>query len=249
MPTPGTTLSVLDPALGVVAEDPRGSSAKIGVCSLGTANTIYSYQGPDTKKVRDELGQGPLVEATVHHLQSSGGKPVHAVKMTSSVAGTNSAVTKSNGSAPTITLAGAPVDDFQVILAIASSGALGVGTFKVSLDGGDVYGPVITIPSGGSYIIPDPAGTASSGTTVTFPVGTYTAGDTYSWTSTAPGFSNGDFGSAIDALIAVQALKWRFAHLVGSGVDASAALTLATTMQAKLVAALAAKRYARGVAD
>lgn len=243
MPTPSTNISVLDPSLGVVAEDPKGSSAKIGVCSLGVANTIYSYRGPDTKKVRDELGEGPLVEAVVHHLNASKGKTVYACKITASVAGTHGAITRSNGASPIVSVAGAPLDDYSNIIRIAGTGALGVGTFQISQDGGDVYGPLLTIPSGGSYVVP------GTGMTLTFPAGTYTAGDTYTWTSVAPGFSNADFSAAIDALIAVQSNKWRFVHLVGQGVDASAALTLATTMQSKLEAARALKRYARGVVE
>lgn len=244
MTIPSITGTVLDGGLGTIPEDTTGDSLKIGVCSGGVAGTLYSYRGNAAQQVKTDLVDGPLVEATVHHLLKSEGKTVHAMKMTSSVAGANGGVTKSNGSAPTVSLAGTPLDDYQAIIRIASTGILGAGTFQVSLDGGDNYGPVLTIPAGGSYVIPN------SGITATFAAGTYTAQDTFSWTSTAPGFSNTDFGNAFDSAAAILTTKWGIAHLVGSGVDAAAALTLATTMQSKLDSvATSQKRYVRGILD
>lgn len=242
MPIPSVTQTILDPGLGIIAEDTSADTAAIGVSSLGTANTLYAFRGPDTQAVKTTLGTGPLVEKVIYHLGKSNGKTVYAMPINSSVAGANGSVTKSNGSSPTVTVAGAARDDYQAIIAIVSTGALGVGTFKVSLDNGDVYGPVLTIPAGGSYLIPD------TNITVTFPSGTYTVGDTYSWTSTAPGFSNTDFGNAMDALLA-RPEKWGIVHLVGQGLDASAAATLATTMGSKLTTAASSKRYARGVVE
>lgn len=242
MTAPAVVISIADGGLGILPEDTSSDTAKIGVCSLGVANTIYSFRGPDTTSVKTTLGEGPLVESVCHHLQKSNGKTVHACKVTASVVGANSAVTKSNGSAPTVSLTGAPLDDYQGIIAIVASGALGVGTFKYTMDNGDVYSVTLTIPAGGSYVIPN------SGITVTFASGTYTAGDTFSWTSTAPGFSNSDFATAADALIA-SPLTWKLLHLVGSGVDAAAALTLATTMGSKLDTAESSRRWARGIVE
>jgi len=236
--------TVLDGGLGLLPEDTSADSLKIGVCSGGVAGTLYSYRGNATQQVKTDLVDGPLVEATVHHLLKSDGKTVHAMKMVSSIVGGNSGVTKSNGAAPNVTLSGAPLDDYQGIIKIAGTGILGAGTFQVSLDGGDAYGPVLTIPAAGSYVIPN------SGITATFAAGTYTATDTFSWTSNAPGFSNTDFGNAFDAAAAILTTKWGIAHLVGSGVDAAAALTLATTMQSKLDSvASSQKRYVRGIVD
>ncbi len=241
MTAPSVSISIADPGLGILPEDTSANVAKIGVCSAGTVNTLYSFRGPDTSAVKSTLGEGPLVDSICHHLQKSNGKTVFGCRITGSVAGANSAVTQV-GSGPVVTLTGTPLNDLQGIAVVVAGGALGVATFKYSLDGGDTYSAVLTIPSGGTYAIP------GTGITLNFAAGTYVVATTYSWTSTAPGFSNTDFGNAIDACIA-SPFQWKLIHLVGSGVDAAAALTLATTMQSKLTTAFTMKRYARGIVE
>lgn len=234
---PDVTLTIKDPSLGILPDDTTADSAKIGVTSTGVANLIYSYAGASTQTLIDEQGTGPAVEATAHHLTKSGGKTVYLVPVTSSVAGTNSAITHTGGG-PVVTIAGAPKDDYQASLVVVIGGALGAGTFKVSLDGGDNYSAEITIPSGGTYLIP------GTGVTVTFPAGTYVAGDTYAWTSTAPSFSVSDMSAALDVLLADQTKAWGFVHIVGAGVDATAALAMATALGSKMDTAFALGRPA-----
>ncbi len=243
MPIPQVTITTKDGALGIIAEDTSADSFKLGVSSTGVVGQLYSYRGSDTSKVRDELGQGPLVEATVHHLKKSGGKTTHVMKLTSSVAGTNTAVTQTGGG-PAVTLSGAPLDQYDGIIKVTGGGALGVGTFQFSLDGGDNYSVDYVIPSGGSFIIPD------SGITATFAAGTYVVATTYSWTSAAPSFSNSDFSTGMDSLLAIQTVTGGFVHLVGQADTAANAATFCTTMQSKLsTAASAQKRYMRGIVE
>ena len=238
---PQVNVSVTDGAIGTLPEDTTANSIKLGTCSAGTAATLYSFRGPDTQVVRTTLGEGPLVESVVNHLRHSGGKTVYAWKIAASVAGANGAVTKS-GAGPNVTLSGTPNDEYQGIISIVAGGALGVGTFKYSLDGGDNYSPTITIPGGGTYAIPN------SGITATFAAGTYVAAETYSWTSSAPGYSNSDLGTALDAILA-RPEPFGFIHAIGQGTDGTATATLATTMQSKLATAASAKRWTWGIIE
>jgi hypothetical protein len=242
MPIPSVAITVADGALGIIADDTTADSFKLGVSSAGTVGTLYSYRGADTSKVRTELGQGPLVEAISHHLKKSGGKTVYAMKLTSSVVGTNTAVTQSGGG-PLVTLTGAPLDQYDGIAVVVAGGALGVGTFKFSLDGGETYSVELTIPAGGTYLMPD------SGVTLNFAAGTYVAATTYSWTSEAPSYSNADLSTGLDSVLAINTAKGGFIHVVGQAADASGAATMATTLQAKLVAAAALKKYMRGIIE
>lgn len=89
----------------------------------------------------------------------------------------NSAVTQT-GTGPTVTLAGVPLGDYTATIKITTGGALGVGAFTYSLDNGVTFNGPITIPGGGTYVIP------STGITVTFASGTYVLGTTYAWLST-----------------------------------------------------------------
>lgn len=243
MPIPDATLTIVDNSLGILPEDASADTAAIGACSLGTPNTIYPFRGVDAQTVKDTLGVGPLVEKTVFHLAKSEGKTVYAVPVNASVAGASGAITKSNAGGPTITLSGAPKDDAQAQIVIVTTGVLGAGVFKFTLDGGDTWSPDTTIPSGGTYVL------AETGVTATFPAGTYTAGDTYTWTATAPSFVVNDFSAAMDALLADGTKKWGIVHLVGQATDAAGTVTLATTMGSKLATAAAAYRYACGVIE
>lgn len=134
-----------------------------------------------------------------------------------------------------------PVDAYDIIVKVATTGGLGAGAFAYSLDGGHNYSGTIAIPSGGAYAIPN------TGIVLTFS-GTFTAGDLYEGVSTAAGFSNTDLTSAFTALLANPS-EWGLAHVVGTPADAAAAATLAAAVGAQMAAAQAAFRYVRGVIE
>ncbi len=243
MPIPSVLITTADGALGIIADDTSADSAKLGVTSLGTIGTLYSFRGADTQKVKTTLGVGPGVEAVCYHLRKSGGKTVYFMKLTASVVGTNSAVSQTGGG-PVVTVAGAPFDSYNAIIEVMGGGALGVGTFRYSLDGGDVYSQTYTIPSGGTFLVGD------SNVTATFAAGTYVLGTTYTWTSTAPSFSNSDFSTGLDSLLADPSFKGGFVHLVGQADTAANAEVFCTTMQSKLSSAASAlKKYMHGIVE
>ncbi|BCS54560.1 DUF2586 domain-containing protein [Geobacter sp. SVR] len=84
------------------------------------------------------------------------------------------------GTGPAVTAAGTPTAGAAVVLLITGGGARNAGTYQLSLDGGDNYGPVRTIPVDGAITV------GSTGVIITFPAQTAVAGDVYSFTILDP---------------------------------------------------------------
>jgi hypothetical protein len=147
-----------------------------------------------------------------------------------------------SGGGPAITAVSSPLDFYSVIVEILTAGAIGTATFRVSIDGGDTYSEEITTPSGpGRYAIPD------TGVVLVF-LGTFTSGDLYTFTTTGAGFSNTDVTNAIVAL-RLNPAEWGFLHVVGTPSSAANAASLATVVDAQLVAAEAEFRFVYGIVE
>jgi hypothetical protein len=134
-----------------------------------------------------------------------------------------------------------PVDAYDVWVEVLTSGGLGVGAYRYSLDGGNNWSGSLAIPAGGKYVIP------STGVVLTF-AGTFTAGDVYKGTAAAADFSNSDLTAALTALLANPS-EWGFVHVVGKPANAAAAVTRAATVGAQMLAAQAAFRFVRGIVE
>jgi hypothetical protein len=124
---------------------------------------------------------------------------------------------------------------------ITTSGALGAGAFRYSLDGGTSWSGSVGIPSGGKYVLPN------TGVVLTF-AGTFTVDDLYTGVSTGPGFSNSDLTTALVALRA-NPLTWGFVHVVGTPTSAANAVTLAGVVGVQTTAAEAEFRYVFGLVE
>lgn len=94
-----------------------------------------------------------------------------------------SSVTESDPG-PDITPSGTPAADYEVIIEITTTGDLGVGAYRFSLDNGSTYSSPATIPADGTDVL------GASGITATFAAGEYTDDDTYSFDATAPVFGD-----------------------------------------------------------
>lgn len=230
MALPEVTQTIVDGALGTAPVNTDGICTKLGVCSLGTPNTLYSFMRP--QDVVTQLGYGPLVEAACHHLQVAGG-PLLCMPVTAGTAG-SSTVPANTGGGPAVTLSGTPLDQFDGLVTIVAGGAVGTATFTYSLDGGDTPSPVITTAS--TYAIPN------SGITLNFAAGTYIAGATYTWTSTAPYFTTTNINTAFTALLALPS-EWMFAHVVGRGTTAADTAAMAAAIEVQMEAAATNFRY------
>lgn len=225
MPLPGQTFTIQDPGANVV-EPVDNVPVFLGLSSLGTNNVLTSHNS--IVELVATKGHGPSVEAATYTLQNAGG-PVRHMKMATSVASSNTAVTQT-GTGPAVTVAGTGTDDWRgyVVIPSGGGGALGVGKFQYSLDGGTTLSEVQTIPGGGTYLIPN------SGITVTFAAGTYVAGTTYTWTSTAPMWNSTDLGNAITALQADLTTSWRYLVFCGRHATGAAAATILAGLHAHM---------------
>lgn len=85
---------------------------------------------------------------------------------------------------PNITPSGTPAANYDVVIQITLDGGLGVGEFIYSLDGGELWTAPEQIPGGGVFVAGD------TGMTFTFAAGDHNDGDEYSFTATAPVFTD-----------------------------------------------------------
>lgn len=237
MPIPGQTFNILEQGLGLTepaATIPLfyGHSSTGAVHEIGTVSSVSALVAG--------WGQGPMVEAAAFTLQNGGG-PVRVMRADTSVAGSNSSVTASGGG-PTVSLAGTPNDAYIGQIRIRSAGALGVATFDYTLDNGETWSEIQTVPSGGSYAIPN------TGITVTFDSGSYVLGETYSWTSTPPMWNSTDLAGAFNVL-AASSLWWDFFVGCGAHADATAGAGIAAALQTHLNSLAASHRHKAGMID
>lgn len=190
----------------------------------GNINTLISETNP-TQAITD-LGYGPLTEAVCHSLNVAGGQ-VYAMPLNPTNAGTNSAVSHIGSGGGTVAVSGTPNDSYSMVVKIIVAGALGVAQFQWSQDGGLNYGATYLVPSGGTFVIPH------TGLTLTF-ASTFVAGDLYTFSSTAPGFTVSDVQNAFAALIATG-VSFGFIHLVGPASSVSGSASMAAALETLLL--------------
>ncbi len=234
---PDARITIQDGKLGLVPQDTSGVQSVIGTCSAGTDNEVSSFA---TKAaLQAALGTGSLVEAAALVIDRGGG-PVICVPAHKGTAGSNGSVTPVGTGTSVMTVTGTPLDTYDVVVLILTAAAAvnsGLGTFKVSLDGGVTYGPEIALPVATTYLIP------GTGLTLHFAAGTLVVDDTYSFTSTGPAYTLADLGDAMDALLA-SPLTWFMVHATGVPADTSAAQAIFSALDSDMTAAETAFRYA-----
>jgi hypothetical protein len=230
----GTTMSTSDGGNGAIAESNENILACIGHSTLGTENSVYSFS--DADDVTAKLGYGPLAKAVIFHLNATKKTPILAVRATSDVAGSLTSPFTKSGTGPDVTSASVPNDAYQIKVKITKGGTLGVAEFQYSLDGGDIWSPVIVTAA--TYVLPN------TNVTLAFAVGTYVLNDVYASDCVAPGYSTTNLGTAFDALVNSQEDP-SLLHVVGIPVDHTTAATWAAAVQLKAEAAFAKAKYLR----
>lgn len=242
MALPQVDVRVRDGALGLVASNGVNTPVLIGACTAGPTNTLLSFG--DLETLRSTLTSGPLAEAAAFVLTTAGA-PVYVVRVPSSTPGAAGAVTKvpaaGGTSDGTLTVAGASLDAYRVRVELLTAGATlaaGTATFRYSLDDGDNYSPTYPVPTAGTFALP------GTGLTLTFDDGDdgFAAGDVFTFSATAPYYSSAEALAGIDAALADTSSYFKL-HLVGPAASASAAVSLATSVAAKMQTAALAYRY------
>jgi len=142
----------------------------------------------------------------------------------------------SGPAATNLTFTASPLDTYDIRITVTTGGALGVGVFTYSVDGGNNVSGQILIPSGGVYAIP------GTGVVATFSSATYVVGDVYKRGTTTAAYSGSDATAALTALLA-DPNEWGFIHVIGMGANAAAAASLAATVDTQMTAAESSFRY------
>lgn len=242
----GQTITVNDPGLGIVEPSPT-TPLVMGCSESGTAATLVTVANKNIAV--DTFGQGPLTECLCHMLDVAGG-PIHAMRLTGSVAGTNGAVTDvpAGAATMTITVAGTPLDAYECIVECTKAGTVAVGEFRYTLDDGNTYSESLLIPSGGTFVIPN------TGLTLTFTPGAgptiWEVGD-YAWfDSVAPMYAAADILAGVTALLALPATtEFPFIVMAGTSTSAANAATLFAAYETHAASLAAAFRYVRFIVD
>lgn len=115
-------------------------------------------------------------------------------------------ITKSGFGTGSLSASGTATDSLDIVVDITTLGGVGVAVFRYSIDGGVTWeASGITVPGGGSYVIPD------TGVTILFVDGSegnsFEVGDDYSFTIATPTFqaTSWQVGSTPRTLVEVDA--------------------------------------------
>ena len=145
------------------------------------------------------------------------------------------------GTASWVTQASSPLDAYAIVATIVTAGALGVGVFTVSVDGGNnQVGGNILIPSGGSYAIP------GTGVVLAFSAATYNLADFYKAATTPASFSTSDVTTAMAAVLA-DPTEFGFFHVIGQPANSAGAASMSAVIDTQAQNAFAAFRFIFGI--
>lgn len=249
MTAPKLTLNVLDGGLGSAQNTDR-LVACFGISSAGTVGTMAQFTDPAALVAA--YGYGPGISLAIHVMETSG-QPVIFGRASQGEASAVSVVTHTGSGSSVMTVgktSGALeyFDGYSVLVKIVTSGTVGTDICRasVSLDNGVTsLGTYVIQPATQTIVLPN------TNITLTFSAASVVAGDSYTFSSTAPrstgtGSAAGDITALIDGLQAYAATHsgiypslvidadWRDAAAVGA-------------IQAKMDNAAAGYEYARCV--
>lgn len=223
------TFDLLDGALGFSSAAADGH-VKLGVAATGTVNELTSLT--DGQQAVKTFTSGVLVEGAAFSLANGKGT-VFGLRLPVTTAGTFSAVTTALqvGSDGALALtASTPLDTYSVIVLITREGKVAgpQPAFQISLDNGINFSEETAVPAGGVYqgIL------GTTGIKLTFTNGAtgFKVGDKFTFTTTAPTWSNTDLNAGLQAVRA-DPRTWEFVHVLGT-VDSAAATVVQTAINA-----------------
>jgi hypothetical protein len=218
MAIPNVTFNIVENGLGNTPPSPANTVAIFGCSQGGTAATVNAPYQVVSNLVTD-YGYGPGPELAAQLIQS--GIPTIFVKVATTAAGAAGTVTHAGSGASVLTITGAPIDAYTVIVTVVRAGTAGTAPepgFTISLDGGLTTSREIRMPSNHIY-----AGlAATTGMTLNFTAATLAVGDTYTFTTTAPTWVVADVETAINALRA-STHQAALLYVVGAAAESDAA--------------------------
>lgn len=196
---------LVDGTSGLAPGGVEGAAIICGVCSLGTVGAGYLLG--KSSNLEGLLGVGPLVDQLRDVFATAGqGAVVIAVPVAGDVAGSIGDIAKV-GAGPVVAAAGAVLAAADVQLKIIAGGALNVATYQITLDGGDSWSAVKTVPVDGLI----PVGT--TGVVITHPVGPAVAGTTYTFQIIPPAATVSGVLDALETPLSLYDVE--FVYIVG----------------------------------
>jgi hypothetical protein len=213
MTLPGQTITRTDGGLGL-AGDAQNVFLYVGP-TAGIATTITRYSS--SSKLKAVHGNCITAQAACWKLDNEGGS-VDVLCTAASVAAVSSAVEQA-GTGPAVTLSGTALLPTTATIQITRGGALGVGGFGYTLDG-ETWVDNITLPAGGTYLLP------STGITATFAAGTHVVGTTHAFTTTPAEYNLTNLQAAWATALTADT-EWPVIVFCGYPASASAAATIA----------------------
>lgn len=221
-------VSVTDNLLGAGNILGDGTHIKIGASNVLAEEPIIIRGSYNADKIKKLLGYSPLADSVMDSIEN-GSSLILCIPGTASTLGTVSEVKKIGTSTGTITVEGTPTNAFDCKVKITGSGALNVGSYCYSINGGYSYSDEATIPADGNVEI------TNCGIKIKFDAAdskTYALGDVFSFSTTAPTMSNADVLKAVDKLKNMNT-EFEYVHIVGeSSSDLWASIS---TAQQKLL--------------
>ncbi|HNX58373.1 MAG TPA: DUF2586 family protein, partial [Spirochaetota bacterium] len=207
----------VDGGLGITSKGDDGIQAKIGIAEGGEPNTVYSVSS--YFEAKEILIAGSLLDAIKQwYAEFSADKKqtpptLFFVKPTMDVAGSVSAAARTGTGKATAVSGGSPTGERTFIIEIIKGGASGTATYRKSSDGGKTWSAEITTPASGTQI------SLAVGCTIAFtdsatPSESFVSGDSWTFTSTAPGATTASVLEAVKALKTVYDVK--MIHIMGS---------------------------------
>lgn len=192
MTTGDVELTILDGGGSTVIVPASEVAVVIGVCSGGTAATIVASRDPIS--LTNTVGIGPGVELAATIIARGG--TVLFMKAATITAGACGAVTAFATGTSVVTTTTNPYDSYFVKFLVVHGGTRGTAgiTFKISLDAGRNYGPVIALGTATTYAI------AGTGMTLAFGAGTMVSGESVTLIATQPLTSAASVSACLVAL-------------------------------------------------
>lgn len=193
----GVNINVQDNGLGSAVPGGGGVLVVAGISSSGAAAVAMSTASPSAITTTYGYGPGPQLAANI--IENTG-NPVIFVKVATAAVGTNTSVyaTVPGGSLSVVTLTGTPFDTYYGKVTCLTGGTVGVAgiVLAVSLDAGRTTLVTVQLGTATTYAI------ANTGLTLNFTSTTMVAGDSWSWISTEPLWSDSGVQSALASLLA-----------------------------------------------
>lgn len=117
-----------------------------------------------------------------------------------------------DASSPLVAVAGDVLAGAELSIQIVKGGDRNEGTYQLSVDGGDSYGKVMTIPVDGAVA-------TDLGVTITFPAGAYVGGTTYACRLLPPEPSIVDVMAALESPLSVHDVEFVYIAAPSDSVD------------------------------